>query len=129
MTEESAPPLWDGVPVSRWRFSRWYLSSLFDGHLHLVMRGRDFPGHWADADVAKRLRKAAWWRRTTIRISPCPQGLWVQAADDKLGLGGDPQLRDALATALTDLAKVQEENLTLRKELWILKNPSTTTSR
>jgi hypothetical protein len=113
------PPeeFWDGLPVNRWRFSKFYLNSLFDGHLHLVRRGGDFPEHWANAEVAKRLRNAAWWRRTGIRISPCPQGLWVQSEDDKLGLEGDPQLREALAKALTEIAQLKEE-------LWKLKNPS-----
>ena len=126
MTDEPVPPTWSDEPwnlSARWRFSKFYLSTLFDGHLHLVRRGADFPAHWADEDIARRLRKAAWWRKTTIRLSPCPQGFWVQSADDKLGLEGDPQLRDAHARALTENAALKAENIQLKEQVWKLRNP------
>lgn len=102
------------------RFSKFYLETLFDGHLHLVRRGVDFPAHWAREEVAKRLRNAAWWRGTTVRLSHCPQGVWVQSAD---GLDELAEAREQLKIALEENTRLKEHNTQLRRENWKLQNP------
>lgn len=121
MTEPDNPfegqPMWNGVLLSHWRLSKFYLNSLFDGHLHLVTRGLHFPPLVSDEAVIKKLRSAAWWRKTTLHIVPCPQGLWVQSPSNQLGLDGTRELREALAQALAEVASLKEE-------LWKLKTSS-----
>lgn len=114
MTEEVPRPDW--ADSSFWterpfRFSKFYLNTLFDGRLHLVRRGADFPSHWADEEVSKRLRNAAWWRQTSVRLSPCPQGMWIQSIDNTVRLDGTPELREQLAQALEENARLKDQLL------------------
>jgi hypothetical protein len=106
------------------RFSKFYLQTLFDGQLHLVRRGADFPEHWSQDELSRKLRNAAWWRGTTIRLSFCPQGVWVQsgqAVDDGLSLNHAD--RERLAALADENARLKEEVMELRREVWKLKNP------
>lgn len=120
MTDEPVPPDWGEQPF---RFSKFYLATLFDGQLHLVRRGEHFPETWAKEEIAKRLRSAAWWRGTTVRLSHCPQGVWLQsndAVDDGMAL--NPAERSQLLQALDENARLKEENMELRRQVWQLKN-------
>lgn len=105
-------------PEKPFRFSKFYLQTLFDGALHLVRRGVDYPQAWTYDTVAKRLRNAAWWRGVAIRLSSCPEGVWAQSAT-AVETGGE---RELLAQALMDLDRVKIENAELRREVWQLKN-------
>lgn len=102
-------PMWNGAPVAEWRFSKFYLHALFDGHPHLVRRDVDFPGIFADEDIIKKLRSAAYWRKTTLKVTRCPEGLWVQSPVDLLGMDGTPELRQQLAEALMENVRLKEE--------------------
>jgi hypothetical protein len=118
VTEPQSPleaeELWKGKPVKGWRFSKFYLNTLFDGAPHLVQRGIDFPPLVSDETVTAKLRSAAWWRKTTLHIVRCPEGLWVQSPDNVSGMSGTVEYREQLAKALA-------ENAELKEELWKLK--------
>jgi hypothetical protein len=79
------------------RFPKDYTNSLMDGGLYLVRRGVDFPEVMADADIRRRLRNSAYYRKTTIMLTSTPDGVLIQAraAGDR-----SPLELDALSTQL-----------------------------
>lgn len=123
MTESENPfegqEMWNGKPVKGWRFSKFYLNTLFDATPHLVQRGVHFPPLVSDETVVAKLRSAAWWRKTTLQVIPCPQGLWVQSPENISGIDGTVEYREQLAQALAEVASLKEE-------LWQLKTGQTT---
>lgn len=125
MSDEVTRPDWadEPFPEKPFRFSKFYLNTLFDGALHLVRRGDDFPEAWTEEEVSKKLRNAAWWRRTTIRLSFCPQGVFVQSdqvVDDGLAHRAE---RDQFARLMEENLRLKQQNMDLRREVWQLKNP------
>lgn len=100
------------------RFSKFYLRTLFDGQLHLVKRGERFPAHWSERELSKKLRAAALWRGTTVHLSHCPEGVWVQSKDNR---APELALQRQLGKALEENSRLKEELMELRREVWQLK--------
>lgn len=105
------------------RFSKFYLSTLFDGRTHLVRRGEHFPAHWDRTELTKKLRAAAWWRGTTVRLTHGPDGVWVQSAEViSDGMSLTPEEREQWVQAMDENTRLKQELMDLRRENWQLKN-------
>jgi flagellar motility protein MotE (MotC chaperone) len=92
------------------RFSKFDINHWFDGKLHLIKRGVDFPEVMADDDVIHRLRNAASYRKHRITLSPTPAGLLVQAGRDQ---------KDGVLTGglVEDLLQAQQQIEELEEKL------------
>lgn len=125
MTEVEQPDWADQpFPEKPFRLSKFFLRTLFDAQMHLIRRGEHFPAHWSEEELSKKLRNAAWWRGTTIRVSHCPEGAWVQSAtvvDDDFTLA--VKERERLVRLVEENDQLKQEIAELRSEVWQLKNP------
>lgn len=102
---------WASVSSEGWRFSKFFVRTLFDGQPHLIQRDVDYPGFLADEDVIHRIRQAAYHRKTSFIVTRCPEGFWVKSRHNLLSdeESSEADLRSQLATALMRVAQLEEE--------------------
>jgi hypothetical protein len=114
----------DQVPEDRWdspeklgmfRLNKFYTNVLFDGQLHLVRRGYDFPATMADADISQRLRNAASYRKVKVALAFTPTGILVQAH----GPGAKPTRDETLENLAQQLIQALEEKEALEEALFL----------
>lgn len=125
MTGPPVMGLWwtDPLNPSKWRFSTFRVRAMFNGQPHLLKPNLDYPGWAAPEDVVKKLRNAAFYRKTTLSITPVPDGLgiWVKSEEDLTGLGQEASLMRRFEQAQGEIETLNRRVKELEEELSVLK--------
>lgn len=130
---------WGTENLKLFRLSKFDIDRWFDGKVHLLRRDVDFPGVMADADMSRKLRNAAYYRKTTVALTPTSDGILVQARrDPRQGVQGDDLaeqlfrvlqekddleevLREVSRTLETTVKNLEVEVSLIKEELSLLK--------